>query len=61
MYKMSLFQHDNAPAHAPVVVVAKLHTIRFDVLPYALHSPDLAFHDYFFFPNLKKWLGAVLN
>ena len=28
------------------------------MLPHAPYSPDLVPSDYFFFPNLKKWLGG---
>ena len=31
---------------------------KFELLPHALYSPDLAPLDYFLFPNLKKWLGG---
>lgn len=56
--KKVLFHQDNAPAHTSRVVAAKLHDLRFEVVPHAPYSPDLAPSDYFLFPNLKKWLGG---
>ena len=32
--------------------------LKFELLPHAPYSPDLASSDYFLFPNLKKWLGG---
>lgn len=49
---------DNAPAHSSRVVVAKLHELRYEVLPQPPYSPDLAPCDFFLFPNLKKWLAG---
>ena len=31
---------------------------KFELLPHAHYSPDLAPSDNFLFPNLKKWLGG---
>ena len=38
--------------------MAKLHKLRYELLPHSPFSPDLALSDYFLFPNLKKWLGG---
>lgn len=54
-----MFHHDNAPAHTSQVVAAKLHDLRFEVLPHPPYSPDLAPSDYFLFPKLKKWLAGL--
>jgi len=37
--------------------MAKLHELRFELLPHPPYSPDLAPCDFFLFPNLKIWLG----
>jgi histone-lysine N-methyltransferase SETMAR len=50
--------YDNAPAHTSRIVTAKLEELRFEVVPHAPYSPDLAPSDFFLFPNLKKWLGG---
>jgi len=56
--KKVLFHHDNAPVHTCVIAVAKIHELKFQLLPHAPYSPDLAPSDYFLFLNLKKWLGG---
>ena len=53
-----LFHQDNAPVHTSVIAVAKINELKFELLPHAPYSPDLAPSDYFLFPNLKKWLGG---
>jgi hypothetical protein len=57
-YHWGLLHYDNAPAHTSRIVTAKLEELRFEVVPHALYSPDLAPSDFFLFPNLKKWLGG---
>ena len=37
--------------------MAKVHELVFKLLPYPFYSPDLAPSTFFFFPNLKLWLG----
>ena len=32
--------------------------LKFELLPHAPYSPNLAPSDYFLFPNLKKWFGG---
>ena len=51
-----LFHQDIAPIHASVIAVAKINELKFELLPHAPCSSDLAPSDYFLFPNLKKWL-----
>ncbi|GBP57373.1 Histone-lysine N-methyltransferase SETMAR [Eumeta japonica] len=38
--------------------MAKIHELRYELLPHPAYSPDLAPCDYYLFPNLKKWLGG---
>jgi len=54
--KKVLFHHDYAPAHTCSIAVAKLHELRFELLP--PYSPDLSPSDFFLFPNMKKWLAG---
>jgi len=56
--KKVLFHQDNAPVHTSVIAMAKINELKFELLPHAPYSPDLASSDYFLFPNLKKWLGG---
>jgi len=56
--KKVLFHHDNAPAHSSGVFAAKLHELRYELLPHPPYSPDLAPCDFFLFPNMKKWLAG---
>jgi histone-lysine N-methyltransferase SETMAR len=56
--KKILFHHDNALAHSSGIVAAKLHELRYELLPHPPYSPDLAPCDYFLFPNLKKSLAG---
>jgi len=35
--------------------MAKLHELRFELLPHPPYSPDLTLCDFFLFPNLKIW------
>ena len=56
--KKLLFHHDNAPGHTSAIATAKLFDLRYEILPHSPYSPDLATCDYFFFPNMKTWLGG---
>lgn len=38
--------------------MAKIHELKFEMLPHPPYSPDLAPSDYHLFPNLKKHLGG---
>jgi len=53
--KKVIFHHDNAPAHTSTVAMAKLHELRFELLPHPPYSSDLAPCDFFLFLNLKIW------
>ena len=55
--KKMLFHQDNAPVYTSIIAMAKISELKFELLPHAPYSPDLALSDYFLFPNLKKWLG----
>lgn len=56
--KKVLFHHDNAPTHSSGIVAAKLHELRYELLPHLPYSPDLAPCDFFLFPNMKTWLAG---
>jgi len=58
--KTWMLHHDNAPAHASLLIrefLAKQETI---VVPQPPYSPDLAPADFFLFPNLKSTLKGRL-
>lgn len=55
-HKKVIFHQDNAPAHKSIISMAKIHELRYELLPHPPYSPDLAPCDYFLFPNLKRWL-----
>jgi len=55
-----MLHHDNAPAHASLLIrsyLAKHHT---SVVPHPPYSPDLAPSDIFLFPKLKTTLTLIL-
>lgn len=56
--KKIIFHQDNARVHTCAVAMAKIHELRYELVPHPPYSPDLAPCDYFLFPNLKKWLGG---
>ena len=56
--KKVLFHQDNTPAHKSRIAMAKINELKFELLPHAPYSPDLAPSDYILFPNLKKWLSG---
>ncbi|GBP75472.1 Histone-lysine N-methyltransferase SETMAR [Eumeta japonica] len=56
--KKVLFHQDNARVHTCLVTMAKIHELRYELLPHPAYSPDLAPCDYYLFPNLKKWLAG---
>lgn len=49
-----LFHQDNALCHKSLVTMAKLHVLKFELLPHPPYSPDLAPNDYYLFADLKK-------
>jgi len=56
--KKVFFHQDNARVHTCIVAMAKLHELRFELLPHSPYSPDLAPCDFILFPNFKIWLGG---
>ena len=56
--KKVLLHQENARVHTCAVAMAKIESLRFELLEHPPYSPDLAPCDYFLFPNLKKWLGG---
>ncbi|KAF8773952.1 Mariner Mos1 transposase like protein [Argiope bruennichi] len=56
--KKVLFHKDNALVHKVVTVIAKLHELKFKIVPYAPYSPDMVPSDYNLFPNPQKFLAG---
>ena len=54
--KKSIFLQDKAPVHKSIKTIAKINTLRFELLSRLPYSPDLAPSDFYLFPNLKRWL-----
>ena len=54
--KVTLFLHDNAPAHRALATQKKLAYPGFQYLDHPPYSPDLAPPDYHLFPGLDKQL-----
>ena len=54
--KKVLFHQDNAPCHKSIATMAKLHELRFELLPHPPCFPDLAPSDYYLFADLKRML-----
>jgi histone-lysine N-methyltransferase SETMAR len=50
----STLHHDNAPAHASLLMRDFLTNMNTSVLPLPPYSPDLAPADFFLFPKLKS-------
>jgi transposase len=51
-----LLHHDNAPAHASLLIRDFLANMNTAVLPQPSYSPDLTPADFFLFPKLKSTL-----
>jgi len=51
-----MLHHDNAPAHASLLIHEFLTKHETTVVPQPSYSPDLAPADFFSFPNLKSSL-----
>jgi len=54
--KKVLFRQDNASCHKSIATMAKLHELRYELLPHPPYSPDLAPSDYWLFADLKRML-----
>jgi len=54
--KTWMLHHDNAPAHASLLIREFLAKQEMIVVPQPPYSPDLAPADFFLFPNLKSTL-----
>ncbi|GFR94675.1 transposase [Elysia marginata] len=52
----SILQHDNARPPTSRQTQDALRQVKLTALPYPAYSPDLAPSDYFWFPQLKKYL-----
>ena len=50
--KKVFFHQDNALVHISTVAMAKIHDLKFELVPHAPYSPDFQL-----FPNLKKNIG----
>jgi transposase len=48
-----VLHHDNAPAHASLVVRQFVASTNTKVIPHPPYSPDLAHCDFFIFPKMK--------
>ena len=51
-----MLHHDNAPAHASLLMRSYLAKHQTPVVPHPPYSPDLAPADFFLFPKLKTTL-----
>jgi len=51
-----MLHHDNAPAHASLLIRSYLAKHQTSVVPYPPYSPDLTPADFFLFPKLKTTL-----
>ena len=52
--KGSTLLHDNARAHASMIIRQKLHTLDYEVLDHLPYSPDLSPTDFHFLKHLDK-------
>jgi len=50
--------HDNARPHVAKVVTKYLETLKWDVLPHPLYSPDIALSDYWLFRRMQHDLSS---
>jgi transposase len=51
-----MLHHDNAPAHASLLICSSLAKHQISIVPHPPYSPDLAPADFFPFPKLKTTL-----
>ncbi|GFT08649.1 mariner Mos1 transposase [Trichonephila clavipes] len=56
-YDKVILQHDNARPHVAKVVKTYLETLKWEVLPHLLYSPDLAPSDYDLFRSMAHGLA----
>ena len=56
--KKILFHQDNARPHTCVLAMAKIHELKYELLPHPPYSPDMAPSDFHLFPKLKIFLGG---
>ncbi|XP_011873175.1 PREDICTED: histone-lysine N-methyltransferase SETMAR-like [Vollenhovia emeryi] len=56
--KKVIFHQDNARPHINAISMAKIHKLRYDLLPHPPYSPDLAPSDFYLFPRLTKFLAG---
>ena len=54
--KKVLFHQNNALCHKPIVTMAKLHELHFELLSHPPYSVELAPSDYYLFADLKRML-----
>ena len=54
--KKVLFHQDNALCHKPIVTMAKLDELHFELLPHPTYFPYLATGNYWLFADLKRML-----
>ncbi|GBP19909.1 Histone-lysine N-methyltransferase SETMAR [Eumeta japonica] len=59
--KKVLFHQDYARVHTCLVTMAKIHELRYELLPHPAYSPDLAPCAYYLFPNLNGWVVRDLS
>ena len=55
-----MLHHDNAPAHASLLIRSYLAKHQISVVPHPPYSPDLDPADFFLFPKLKTTLKGRL-
>ncbi|GFU73311.1 mariner Mos1 transposase [Trichonephila clavipes] len=56
-HDIAILHHDNARSHVAKVVKTYLETLKWEVQPHPLYSPDLAPSDYFLFRSMARSLA----
>jgi len=56
-----ILHHDNAPAHASLLIHSFLAKHQTSFMPHPPYSPDLAPADFFLFPKFKNTLKDVVS
>ncbi|XP_014293834.1 histone-lysine N-methyltransferase SETMAR-like [Halyomorpha halys] len=56
--KTVIFHQDNPRSHKSAITMAKLHELRYELLPHPPYSPDLLPSDFHLLPKLKIFLGG---